>query len=142
MNTNKIFLKLLSLIGFLFMAACTANTPNHNVEVVSPAEFRTMLSEDSNAYLLDVRKPDEYKAGHLENAQELDWLDTDNFKQQAPNIDKSKTVYVYCRSGRRSKEAADFLAGEGYKVVDLDGGILAWEENGLPVVTEVPDEEN
>lgn len=110
-----------------------ANNPN--VEVVSPQEFKKELAADAQAYLLDVRTPEEYAAGHLAGAHLLNWLDQPVFKQHAGEIDKSKTVFVYCRSGRRSNEAARYLSSLGYKVVDMDGGIMAWESDGLPVTT-------
>lgn len=105
------------------------------VEIVSPAEFKAKLADDANGVLLDVRKPDEFAAGHLQGARLVDWLDPEDFKLQASGLDKSKTVYAYCRSGRRSGEAAAYLAGQGFKVVDMEGGILAWESAGLPVVS-------
>lgn len=130
------FLKIFSLIATLFMIACSVKAANLNVEVVSPSEFQTKLAEDSAAYLLDVRKPDEFAAGHLAGAHLLNWLDPETFKEDAKNLGKSKTIYVYCRSGRRSNAAANYLAENGYKVVDMDGGILAWEKAKLPITTE------
>lgn len=121
------------------MAACNAKAANHNVEVVSPQEFQTRLSNDSGAYLIDVRKPDEYAAGHLKNALLLNWLDADTFRQGAKKLNKSKTIYLYCRSGRRSNQAANYLAGQGFKVVDMDGGILAWNEHNLPIIKNTHD---
>ncbi len=116
------------------MTSCNVKSENPSVVVVSPIEFHTKLGEDADAYLLDVRKPDEFDAAHLKGAHLLNWLDEDSFKQGAENLDKSKTIYVYCRSGRRSNEAASYLAKQGYRVVDMEGGILAWQELGLPVV--------
>lgn len=118
------------------MTACNAKASNPDVEVVSPEKFQSMENGDPKGYLLDVRQPDEYAAGHLKGAHLLNWLDQDSFRKGADNIDKSKTIYVYCRSGRRSNEAAGYLAGQGYKVIDMDGGILAWEKDGLPIVTD------
>ncbi len=132
------FLKIFSLIATLFMTACSAKATNPNVEVVSPKDFQTKLAEDSAAYLLDVRKPDEFAAGHLAGAHLLNWLDPETFKRDAKNLDKGKNIYVYCRSGRRSNAAANYLAEQGYKVVEMDGGILAWEKAGLPVTKEEP----
>ena len=48
-------------------------------------------------------------------------------------LPKDKTVFVYCRSGRRSMSAAEILAAEGYKVVNLEDGIIGWQRAGLPV---------
>ncbi|MCM1451902.1 MAG: rhodanese-like domain-containing protein [Clostridium sp.] len=119
----------------LIMAGCSAKADGPKAEVVSPAEFQARLNEDPDAYLLDVRKPDEFETGHLKGAHLLNWLDADSFKHGAEGLDKAKTIYVYCRSGRRSDEAARYLAEKGYKVVDMDCGILAWTESNLPVVT-------
>lgn len=130
------FFKILSLIATLFMTACGAKAADPDVEVVSPEVFQTKLAEDSTAYLLDVRKPDEFAAGHLADAHLLNWLDSDTFKEDAKDLDKAQTIYVYCRSGRRSNEVANYLAERGYRVVDMDGGILAWEKAGLPVTTD------
>ncbi len=135
-------LKIFSIIAALFMTGCVAKAPDTDIEVVSPSEFQTKLQADSNGYLLDVRKPDEFASGHLKGAHLLNWLDTENFKQEAKNLDKSKTIYVYCRSGRRSNEAATYLSDQGYTVVDMNGGILAWENDKLPVITEVDNSES
>lgn len=115
------------------MATCGVKAENPSLETVSPEEFRNKLAEDSSAYLLDVRTPEEFSAGHLEGAHLLNWLDLQTFKRNVENLDKSKAIYVYCRSGRRSNEAGRYLVEKGYKVVDMDGGILAWEEAGFPV---------
>ncbi len=128
-------LKIVSLIALIVMTACGTKASNPNIEVVSPEVFQEKLSQDPDSYLLDVRTPDEYQAGHLEGAHLLDWLNQKDFKKESGNIDKTKTVYVYCRSGRRSNEAANYLANEGYKVVDMKGGILAWTDDKMPVVT-------
>lgn len=131
------FLKILSLTASLLMAGCTSMASNPNVKVVSPEEFQAGLADDSTAYLLDVRKPDEFAAGHLIGAHHLNWLNTEEFKEGAKALDKRRTIYTYCRSGRRSSAAANYLAEQGYNVVDMDGGILAWEKAGHPVTQEV-----
>lgn len=124
------------MIGALLMSACGAQAADTGVEVVSPQEFQTRVDADPDAYILDVRRPDEYAQGHLKGAHLLNWLDTAAFKQRAAALDKSKTIYVYCRSGRRSNAAARYLASQGYRVVDMDGGILAWQRASLPTVTQ------
>lgn len=128
-------LKIIIFLATLFMTACSAKATGNDVEVVSPTEFQALLKDDPNAYLLDVRRHDEYAAGHLEGAHLLNWLDSATFRKEAIGLDKHKTIYVYCRSGRRSNEAANYLAGKGYKVIDMDGGILAWEHDHLPITT-------
>ena len=64
-------------------------------------------------------------------------MQSDDFKELAQReLSKDSTVLVYCRSGRRSLDAAEILTGIGYKVVNLKGGIIEWEEDGLPIVSE------
>lgn len=138
MNLLKNMTKAISILSFIIgmiMFGCNAKADNSAITVVAPEEFQSMLNNDSSAYLLDVRKPEEFNAGHLRDAHLLNWLDTADFKHGAEGLDKSKTIYVYCRSGRRSNEAANYLADKGFRVVDMEGGILAWEQKNLPVVS-------
>lgn len=130
----KLF-KTLSLVATMLLSGCGLRAADPNVEVVSPWEFQAKLAGDPEGYLLDVRRHDEFAAGHLQGAHLLNWLDTDGFRLGVRNLDKSKKIYIYCRSGRRSGEAARYLGKQGYSVVDMDGGILAWEEAGLSVTT-------
>ena len=84
--------------------------------------------------LVDVRTPKEYAEGHLEGARNVTWGDDFGKQWKAADIKKRFTVAVYCRGGRRSKAAAKELVKMGYNVVDLDGGIMAWQKAGKPVV--------
>lgn len=85
--------------------------------------------------LLDVRKPEEYKAGHLNGAFQADWLDKKQFEERVQYMDKSKPVYVYCLVGGRSAAAANWLAEKGFKnIVNMQGGVAAWKKEGKPLV--------
>lgn len=126
---------MLAVFGLTAASGCKAPS-NENVVVVSPQQFLQLLEADTTAILLDVRSPEEFAEGHLAGAQLLNWLDREAFDKGAKALDKTKTIYVYCRSGRRSNEAANSLAGLGYKVIDMKGGYLAWTEAGLPVASE------
>lgn len=85
--------------------------------------------------LLDVRTPQEYAEGHIDGALNIN-VQSDDFKQMAEKeLSKDSTILVYCRSGRRSMDAAEILTKLGYKVVNLKGGIIEWKEDGLPVTT-------
>ena len=76
--------------------------------------------ELDRAVLVDVRTPKEYNAGHLENSLNIDWMG-DSFK--------GDTIYLYCRSGKRSASATKYLDSMGYKnVYNLKGGYIAWEQ--------------
>jgi len=72
--------------------------------------------------LVDVRTPQEYNAGHLKNAQNINWFDAD-FEDKFSTIEKDKTIYVYCKVGGRSAKAQEKLLSLGYKnVINLEGG--------------------
>ncbi len=71
--------------------------------------------------LLDVRTPEEFTAGHLENAININWYDED-FTGQVSNLPKGNTIYVYCQKGGRSAMAAAVLDSLGYRAIDLTGG--------------------
>ena len=83
--------------------------------------------------LIDVRTPEEYAEGHLKNAVLINIKDDDFDKKAERLLKKDRKVLVYCRSGRRSAEAAQRLADKGYKVVNLEGGYLKWTESGCPI---------
>lgn len=94
----------------------------------------TLENSGDDCVLVDVRTPAEYKEGHLKGAINIDVKDSVNFMKNAlAQLPKDKTVMVYCRSGRRSANAAGMLAAEGYVVFNLEGGILAWKEAGKEI---------
>mgnify|MGYP003115267238 CR=1 FL=1 len=86
--------------------------------------------------LVDVRTPEEYGVSHLKDAQNI-CVTEDDFKEKVAGLDKDKPVYVYCKKGGRSARASKILQEMGFKeVYDLQGGITAWEEEGLQTDTE------
>jgi len=118
----------LAMLGLASAGGCKANK---NVATVPPQEFRELYERDSTALLIDVRRAEEFAEGHLQGAMLIDWLRRDEFEKEAARLDRSKTLYIYCRSGRRSSEAAERLAELGFRVVDMQGGYLAWTEAGM-----------
>ena len=96
-------------------------------------EFETMLTKDATVQLVDVRTQEEFAENHLPGAINIDWRG-DGFSEKAQQkLDKARPVMVYCRSGRRSAEAAATLDGIGFKTYNLKGGILAWTAGGKRV---------
>ena len=93
------------------------------------------LLQDPNVQLLDVRTQSEYDEGHLSAAQNIDVKQDDFLTRSKAALDKSRPVAVYCRSGRRSANAASRLAAEGYTVTNLKGGIVAWTGAKMPTTT-------
>ena len=116
-----------------FAFGCTAS--DNGVKVISANEFNEIVKTDSNAVILDVRTAGEYAEGHIEGALNLDMKQAEAFEKGFKALDKDKTYYIYCRSGRRSNIAASKMLMDGYKVIDMGGGIIAWKEANLPVVT-------
>lgn len=109
---------------------------NDNIVSFSAPEFDTKIKADS-VQLVDVRTPQEYAQGHIDGALNIN-VQSDDFQRMVEKeLSKDSTILVYCRSGRRSMDAAEILTKLGYKVVNLKGGINEWKENGLPVTTEV-----
>lgn len=93
------------------------------------------LLESPNVVLLDVRTAAEYAEGHIEGAVNIDQGQSDFMAKAKAALSVEKKIAVYCRSGRRSANAAGRLAAEGYQCVNLEGGIQAWKAAGKPVST-------
>lgn len=101
---------------------------------LTPKDFKAKLASKSNAQLLDVRTPSEYKAGHLATAININYYDSDFIKQCA-KLDKNKPLFVYCKRGARSGQAAAKLKKVGFKYVyDLAGGTTRWVADGYKMV--------
>jgi rhodanese-related sulfurtransferase len=127
-------------MSFLFVG-CAQNTQDKknnlkeavvNDKVVSLISPKDLQSKLGDIQLVDVRKPEEYAAGHIDGAENINFYDEDFMKVMLSKLDKSKPVYVYCRSGHRSGLASSKLKAEGFtKIYDLEGGILNWEKQDL-----------
>ena len=105
-----------------------------NYENVGVADF-AKLTNQTDVTLLDVRTADEFSEGHLPGAINIDIKKSDFIDNALKQLAKEKTIAVYCRSGRRSANAAGLLAEKGFKAINLKGGIEAWKEAGMQVTT-------
>ena len=92
---------------------------------VDAKEFAAEIAKPE-VQLVDVRTADEYADGHIKGAVNIDVMDYDFQKLLSEKLDKERPVALYCRSGRRSKRAAQIAEQQGFNVVELDGGILSW----------------
>lgn len=120
---------ILIIAAATLVGACNSGQKN----VVSPEDFSKQLKNKASAVVLDVRSPEEFAMGYIEGARNIN-VNAPDFSNQVASIDKNSTVYVYCKSGSRSAKASGILKDLGYSnVVDLDGGILAWERQGFEV---------
>ena len=96
-------------------------------------EFETMLTQDQTVQLVDVRTPEEFNENHIPGALNIDWRGEGFSEKARTQLDPQRPVMVYCRSGRRSAEAAATLDGIGFKTYNMKGGILAWTAAGKRV---------
>ena len=98
------------------------------------ADFRSVdadtfeqVIEDTTVIRLDVRTASEYAQGHIPNTLLIDVTQADFMQKAEQLLPKDKTIALYCRSGRRSKNAAMLLAKNGYQVVELNTGFNSWK---------------
>jgi len=92
--------------------------------------------EQKPGVILDVRTENEFLQGHIEEGQLLDITSSDFIsKLEGLSLDKSQAIYVYCRSGNRSKTAMTVLKDQGFiEIYELDRGVLGWEREGKKLV--------
>ena len=115
------------LLSALMFTGC-AGTSNHQTNTyrsIKMDEAVAMMEQETGYIILDVRRPDEFTAGHIPNAINVpnESIGTDEIPE-LPN--KYQLIMVYCRSGRRSKEASEKLVKLGYTNIVEFGGILDW----------------
>ncbi len=101
--------------------------------LLSPVKVREMLQTATPPKIIDVRTPEEYVAGCLEGATDID-IAAPDFESKLATLDKNASYLVYCRSGRRSADAVQRMKNLGFgNIVELEGGINAWQSQGLPI---------
>ena len=100
---------------------------------LSSSQFEELI-KNPNVQLVDVRTLAEHMEGHIPGSLNINVKDKDGFPTAVDELlNKEKEVAVYCRSGRRSRTAAEMLVKKGFKVYNLDKGILNWMEEGREV---------
>lgn len=132
---------LILAIEAIIAIACVArrgkSVPNGAMPTFSNVDvdgFQTFIAAP-DVQLLDVRTPDEYAEGHIAGAVLVDVNESDFEEKAVAVLDASRPVALYCRSGRRSARAASLLAARGYKVTNLKGGVIAWQDAGKALVS-------
>ena len=101
-------------------------------QLLTAAELSVILQNQSQQQLVDVRTPEEFAAGHIAGAQNINIYD-DDFKTRIASLDQDKPVYLYCKAGKRSAKAAGVLKGLGFtEIFDLKGGYDAWPAEKNP----------
>ena len=126
-------IKVLSLMFLLLgFTSCLKNQAD-GVQVLDVATYEKKMTQP-DVQLVDVRTPEEFSQGHIENAINIDFM-ADDFDAKVASLDKEKPVMVYCKSGGRSAKAAARLKELGFKsITDLEGGITNWTSEEKPTV--------
>ena len=136
---RRILLPLL-VLG-LFLASCgtatqtdVSTTTETGVITVSAADaYAITAAPPADLVVLDVRTPEEFSEGHLDGAINIDFYEPD-FGTNLASLDKDVPYVLYCRSGNRSGTTAQEMRSLGFtEVYEVDGGILSWLDNGLPL---------
>ncbi|NDP26030.1 MAG: thioredoxin fold domain-containing protein [Flavobacterium sp.] len=125
----------IALITSFTILSCQGQT-SKNIVNIDPEAFSTKIKETANAQIIDVRTPQEFSGGHIDNAKNIDWLG-DDFVVNAKKLDKTKPVFVYCKTSNRSPQAAAKLEELGFKTIyNLKGGLLKWDADGFSKPTD------
>lgn len=128
MKMRKIVCKVLSALLCIFsFVGCNQKetTMKNTYEQITPAEAKGIMDSEHNYIILDVRTEEEFAEGHIADAILIpDYEITE--KAESVMMDKDQQILVYCRSGRRSKNAASQLVELGYSNVKEFGGIIDW----------------
>ena len=108
-----------------FLVGCGGNAAGAGYRHISPEEAQRLMKEETNYIILDVRTGKEYGEGHIPKAI---CIPNEVIEKTPPKElpDKNQMILVYCRSGRRSKEAAQKLSDMGYRNIVEFGGIIDW----------------
>jgi len=104
-------------------------------EDLTPKEFQAKSETLKDAVIIDLRTPDEIKAGIIPGATIIDYF-SKSYEKKINTLDKSKTYLLYCASGGRSGETLELMKKKGFiAVYHLAGGFEGWKKEGLPIDT-------
>ena len=115
--------RLLQLIVTLFSPSSKTMIPTISVE-----ELRSRLNANEDVFILDVRQPEEHAASRVVDGPLIPLGELPHRIHELDAV-KDREIIVYCRSGARSSQAAQFLNQQGFRCVNMSGGILAWNQS-------------
>ena len=135
-NLMLLALSVSLVTGVVLSGGCAAST-TQIIENITPQAANILIQENQNNpdfVILDVRTPEEFADGHIENAINIDSYE-DTFKDELNNLDKDKTYLIYCQSGNRSGQSLSIMAELNFSnISNILGGIVRWGSEGLPTV--------
>jgi thioredoxin 1 len=121
----------LSVVLLTFFSCANHSQQPQGVQLVSAQAFYEALKTTPNATIIDVRTPEEFQMGHLQDAVNFNVL-APEFQSQVSKLDKTQPVFVYCKVGGRSADAVAKMKGLGFTTIyDMKGGYMAWASAGM-----------
>ena len=113
---------------FFFFLSCVYSPNNADKMInLSETEWVKLHDESEESVIIDVRTDDEFSTGYIGGAVNIDFYMGNKFISEIDKLDKSKSYFVYCKSGARSGQTCELMKQKGFKkVYNLEGGILGW----------------
>ncbi len=135
---NHLIRVLISAVLIAVVASCglqsTTDIPINNVDVNTA---RDLVTQNETVIVLDVRTPEEYAIGHIEGALNINIAEAD-FSKRVSKLDRDKTYIIHCSANvknGRSAKSLEIMSSFGFdKLLNMEGGIIAWEQSGYPIV--------
>jgi rhodanese-related sulfurtransferase len=125
--------KLIGSVAALILLAGCSSTGSATTVDLNVSEFSQKIT-NPDVIILDVRTPEEFASGHIEGAVNIDF-NSSEFENEITRLNPSDSYAIYCRSGSRSGKAASIMHLAGFHdVSNLDGGVIDWSNDGLPLV--------
>jgi rhodanese-related sulfurtransferase len=118
----------IAMAGLFTYFAYTKGWILANFESISTRQAYTLLQEENNVTLLDVRSVGEYKRGHIQKAT---LIPVEVLSKNVSKLQRDKKIIVYCQTGSRSVRASRILVKHGFTPLNVKGGFKVWEEEGL-----------
>ena len=125
---NKWKILILGILGST-LSGCAVDG---DIQTVDANTFEQSISHEK-VQLVDVRTAEEFNSGHIAEAINIDYMKPDFQTKALKVLDRKHKTYLYCRSGKRSMDAARILKRKGFHVVNLRGGIIEWQKGGKPL---------
>ncbi|WP_392348835.1 rhodanese-like domain-containing protein [uncultured Polaribacter sp.] len=110
---------------FIMIFFCINCNSQVALKAITTKELKVLLSQE-NIQLMDVRTPEEIKEGAIQTAFFVNYFDVDFENVATAKLNKSKPVYLYCRSGNRSGKACKILKEKGFEAINVLGGYKQW----------------
>ena len=120
---NKFF-----FLFFFFFLSCVYSPSNIDKMInLSETEWVKLHDGSEESVIIDVRTDDEFSTGYIGGAVNIDFYMRNEFISEIDKLDKSKSYFIYCKSGARSGQTCEIMKQKGFKkVYNLEGGILGW----------------